>query len=126
MKKITLLFALTALILGSCSKFETKDLIGSYWTGSLTSSAFQDGEKADLSFDFKEGKADFTYLPYAEQHPETGVMLYTLSDGVLTLSKANETLNGAWTITQRKGEYMTLEKTLQEDVLLTIDIQKRR
>ena len=125
MKKITLLLTMAAIVISSCSKFETEDLVGTYWTGSMTSTAIQSGEKTDLSFEFKEGKADFTYLPYGDQPPETGVMLYTLSEGVLTLTKANEVLNGAWNIIYRKGGHMTLEKSSQDDIL-TINIQKRR
>ena len=125
MKKILKMLVVAAIVVTGCSKLETKDLINTYWTGSMTSTAFQEDEKADLSFEFKTGKADFTYLPYGEQHPETGVLLYSLADNVLTLSNANGMLNGDWSIIHKKGEHMTLEKT-EGGETRTIEIQKRR
>ena len=127
MKKtfILQLIMITSVLLSSCSKFETSDLIDTFWTGTCTSSEYLDGEHNDISFDFENGKANFTILYYGEQYPESGVMLYSISNDILTISKANEMLNGEWKILFRKGKDMTLERTVEEEIL-TLKLQQRK
>ena len=119
---VLLLGALIALF--SCTKLETDDLVESFWNGTLTATSFADGEHADLAFDFKEGKADFTYLPYGELKPEEGVMLYSMSTDTFTIQSANEILNGEWKITSATKQEMTLERT-EGKITLIIKINKK-
>ena len=116
---------MSSLFMTGCSKVSVNDLIDTYWTGSFVSSDYSDGQKDDLSIDFFTGKADFTYLKYGEQYPETGVLLYEVDGQKLTLTKANEILDGEWNIDYHKGKDMTLSRN-QDEKQLTITLRKRR
>ena len=116
---------MAGLFMTGCSKVSVNDLIDTYWTGTCVSTEYSEGQKDDLSIDFFTGKADFTYLKYGEQYPETGVMLYEVSGQTLTLTKANEILNGEWSIEYHKGKDMTLSRN-QEGGTYTITLRKRR
>ena len=119
--RLSLLPVLMCIIMAGCSKIGGNDLAGTRWTGELTSTEFEADQRNDLSFDFYEGKADFTYLKYGEQYPEKGVMLYSATESTVTFSKANEDLNGEWTISSQKGKDMTLTRTN-----MTINLRRRQ
>ena len=88
-------------------------------------SSGEDQMPNDLSFEFERGKATFTYLPYGEQNPEKGVMLYNISDDRMTIQNANEVLNGIWTVTKENKEMLILTRNV-EDQVYTISLHKRR
>ena len=118
------LCVLASLMIISCSKLSMEYLADTYWTGTMISS--DDTEKPhDLSFEFDKGKADFTYLPYGEQYPEKGVMLYSLSDGKMTIQSANAVLDGIWNLTKEDSKTLRMTKTM-ENTTLTIRLDKRR
>ena len=128
MKRIAYLtFAIAAFLTSGCSKIdmESKDLEGTYWTGTLHHSSAADDESDAVSFEFRKGYADFTYLEYATNDPEEGVALYEAEGASLTVSKANDLLDGTWTITGAKAERMTLEKESGSE-MLTMELLKRR
>ena len=108
----------------SCSKITLEDLQGTYWTGTMTSSEAMEMPN-DLSFEFDKGKADFTYLRYGEQAPEKGVLIYSISDGKMTIQRANEALDGVWNITKENGGTLLLSRTADGQIS-TISLQKRR
>lgn len=123
-KGIAVLLLGAILALFSCTKLETDDLTGSFWNGTLTATSFANGEHADLAFDFKERKADFTYLPYGELKPEEGVMLYSMTEDTFTIQSANEILNGEWKIASATKLEMILERTDGKNTF-TIKINKK-
>ena len=119
--KLLVLTAVLCIFTTGCSKFSGNDLADTRWTGEFISSDFEDGEKNEVSFEFFDGKADFVYLVYGEQYPEKGVLLYTATESTITFSKANDDLNGQWTISSQKGKDMTLTRTN-----MTINLRKRQ
>ena len=119
--RLLLLTAVLCIFTAGCSKFSGNDLAGTRWSGEFISSEFEDGERNELSFEFDHGKADFTYLKYGEQYPEKGVLLYTATESMITFSKANDDLNGQWTISSQKGKDMTLTRTN-----MTINLRRRQ
>ena len=123
--RLSLLPVLLCIITVGCSKIGGNDLAGTRWTGEFISSEFEDDERNELSFKFYEGKGDFTYLKYAEQYPEEGVLLYASTESSVTFSKANEDLNGEWRITSQKGKHMTLTRQ-DGPTTLTINLIKRQ
>ena len=128
MKRIAYLaFAITAILMSGCSKTEidSKDLVGSYWTGTLHHSSAADDEYDSISFEFDKGHADFTYLEYATNDLEEGVALYEAEGESLNISKANDIIDGTWTVTGRKAERMTLERETQSEKL-TMELIRRK
>lgn len=123
--RLSLLPVLLCIITAGCSKLSGNDLADTRWTGEFISTEFEDGQRNDLSFEFYEGKADFTYLKYGEQYPENGVLLYTSTETTVTFSKANEDLNGEWTISSQKGKDMTLTRQ-KSSTTLTINLRRRQ
>ena len=119
--RLVLLITAFSIMTVGCSKFSGNNLAGTRWSGELISTEFEDGERNELSFEFDNGKADFTYLKYGEQHPEKGVLLYTATESTVTFSKANDDLNGQWTISSLKGKDMTLTRTNT-----TINLRRRQ
>ena len=124
-QKLTLLLGLFLMIFSSCTKFESDDLIGTKWTGSMTCNEWTENETVDLGFEFEYGKASFTYLEYGKQYPENGVMLYTLDGNEFIIEKANETLNGTWAFNHESKDKITLTKSVGTQVF-TIDLIKRK
>lgn len=124
-KRIGVLLAGALIALFSCTKFESDNLAGTFWNGTLTATDYAEGEYTDLAFAFKEGKADFTYLQYGELVPEEGIMLYSMSEETFTIEKANEILNGDWNIVNATRQEMTLERTEGSNTL-TISINNRK
>lgn len=125
MKGIRLsLLIIASLLIASCSKLDMEFLVNTYWTGTMTSSDAPE-MPSDLSFEFDKGKADFTYLPYGEQYPEKGVMLYSISDGKMTIKSANEVLDGVWNISKENSKALHMTQTA-DGKTFTIRLDKRR
>ena len=125
MKGIRLsLLIIASLLIASCSKLDMEFLVNTYWTGTMTSSDAPE-MSSDLSFEFDKGKADFTYLPYGEQYPEKGVMLYSISDGKMTIQSANEILDGVWNISKENNKTLYMTQTA-DGKTFTIRLDKRR
>lgn len=128
MKRFVKFAASIAMIaLTGCSKIDvdSKDLQGTYWTGTLHHSDAAQDEFDNVSFEFDYGHADFTYLEYATNVTEEGVALYEANGDIMSFSKANTLIDGQWTITIAKGERMALERS-HEDKMLTLELIKRR
>ena len=124
----------SAVLITGCSKIDLKahKLEGTFWTGEVYNSIWDEDEHDSVSFDFHKGYADFTYLEYATNNPETGVALYEVKEDKITFSKANDMLDGTWTITELKGGSMTIEmvgspetKMAPNQNVVTIVLKKR-
>ena len=122
--RFTPMASLALLFCAGCNKIDVDTFIDTYWTGTLTDTKAND-ERSDVSFKFGTGKADFVYLPYGEQYPETGVMLYEIAGNQMTIDKANETLNGIWTINKTGKETLSLTRRSDSETL-KISLIKRK
>ena len=128
MRKIAYLAIIAAVtLLAGCSKIDIEDkfLEGTMWTGTLSYSNLPSDEYDSISFEFHGGYADFVYLEYATNNPEKGKALYTTTANELTISKANDLIDGTWTVIEQKGSRLVMIR-LHENETLTIELIKRR
>ena len=128
MKKIAYLAIIVAMsLLTGCSKIDIEGdfLEGTKWTGTLSYSNLPSDEYDSISFDFHKGYADFVYLEYATNAPEQGKALYTATANELTISKANDLIDGAWTVIEQKDSRLAMARSYGNETL-TIELIRRR
>lgn len=117
--------ALACLTLSGCSKIAISNdsLDGTFWTGSLKTGSSNTHD--DISIAFEIRYADFTYLRYGEKDIEEGVLEYKADKTCITFSRANEMLDGKWTVTENRKEKITMHRDCDGDRHI-ITLQQRR
>ena len=127
MRKIVYLaIIVTTSIFAGCSKIDMNDtfFVNSRWTGTISDSNDQSDEFDAVSMEFFKGYFKFVHLEYATNYPEEGTALYELSGDTFTVSKANNLMDGTWTIVKKKSSTIQMEKS-QDSGTLTMLLTKR-
>lgn len=114
MRKIVYLTILIVTsIFASCSKIDMNDkfFVDSRWSGTIINSNVPSDEFDAVSMKFFKGYFKFVHLEYATNNPEEGTALYEVSGNTFTVSKANELMDGTWTIVEKKSSTIQMERS---------------